>query len=166
MPLINRKTYALIAFMGLLSSASWALPGDRNEPITGQADSMQMDQKSGIATYSGNVNLTQGSLNIRADIIRVHMDKNNEITKITATGKPAFFVQQPSEDQAVVNASATEITYSPSDERLLLIENALIEQDGQKLNAPRIDYDLLKEVMKADQVGESRVDIFIPARKK
>lgn len=166
MPLNKTSRYTLITLIGAISPLVMALPGDRNEPITGQADSMQMDQKTGIATYSGNVNLTQGSLNIRADIIRVHMDSNNEITKITATGKPAYFVQKPSEDQAVVNASATEITYSPSDERLLLIENALIEQDGQKLNAPRIDYDLIKEVMKADQVGESRVDIFIPARKK
>lgn len=163
--MLRPSLFTLISLsFAMVSGSALALPDDRNQPISGQADTMHMDQKTGIATYSGNVNLMQGSLNIRADVIHVHMDSKNTITKITASGKPARFSQQPSLEQKVVNATASEITYSPTEERLLLIENAEIEQDGQKLNAPRIDYDLIKEVMKADQVGEKRVDIFIPAR--
>lgn len=159
------KTFMLgFICAALIASNTFALPEDRTKPITGNADKLEMDQKTGVATYSGNVELNQGSLIIRANIIRVFSGPNNSIQKITAQGNPAHFSQQPSSDQKVVNASATEITYSPEDERLLLVENAQIEQDGQMLKAPHIDYDLLKEVMKADQVGTSRVDIFIPAK--
>lgn len=142
----------------------FALPNDRNEPIRGEANSLVVDQKTGISTYSGSVKIQQGSLVISADKIVVYTKSDSSVDKIVAVGVPAHFQQQPEADQKIITATADSITYVPDNERLLLISNASIEQDGQIMKAPKIDYDLVKEIMKASQKDGSRVDIFIPPK--
>jgi lipopolysaccharide export system protein LptA len=123
-----------------------------------------VDQKTGISTYSGAVRIQQGSLVISADKITIHTKTDSSVEKIIAVGSPARFQQQPDVDQSLITAMADSITYVPDDDRLLLIKNASIEQDGQVMKAPKIDYDLVKEIMKAKQSNGSRVDIFIPPK--
>lgn len=166
---MNRVNYLVSTGIGLIMlslccSRVSALPSDRDEPIHGVANSLVVDQKTGISTYSGAVKIQQGSLVISADKITVHTKTDSSIKKIVAVGSPARFQQQPELDQSVVTATADSITYVPDDERLLLIKNASIEQDGQVMKAPRIDYDLIKEIMKAKQSNGTRVDIFIPPK--
>lgn len=156
-----------VALCTLLAGASaqlYALPDDRNQEIRGAADSLVVDQKKGISTYSGSVRLEQGSLIISADVIEVHTRSDGTASKMIATGSPARFQQQPSIEQKVIVASAKSITYTPDTEQLILIEDASVEQDGQVMRAPHINYDLLKEVMKAKQIDGARVDIFIPPK--
>jgi lipopolysaccharide export system protein LptA len=84
-----------------------------------------------------------------------------------ASGNPAKFKQQPEIDQGIVTASAKKITYTPSNEHLLLIEEASVEQNGSVMSGPSIDYDLIKEVMKAEgsNKGEGqRIEIIIPPK--
>lgn len=153
-----------LMLLSLGCSQALALPNDRNEPIRGEANSLVVDQKTGVSTYSGAVRIQQGSLVILADKITVHTKTDSSVEKIVAIGAPARFQQQPETDQSVITAMADSITYVPDDERLLLIDNASIEQDGQVMKAPKIDYDLVKEIMKAKQSNGSRVDIFIPPK--
>ncbi len=141
-----------------------ALPDDRNQVIRGAADNLVVDQKNGVSTYSGSVRIEQGSLIITADLIKVHTRSDGSASKIIATGKPARFQQQPSLEQKIIIASAKSITYTPDSEQLVLVEDAAVEQDGQVMRAPYIDYDLIREVMKAKQVDGARVDIFIPPK--
>jgi lipopolysaccharide export system protein LptA len=148
-----------------------ALPTDRNETIRGSADNLVIDQKNGLATYTGTVKIEQGSLLIFADSIVVHTNADSSIEKLVATGNPARFQQQPNLDQNIIKAAAKEITYTPNDERLLLIEDASIEQNGAVMSGPYIDYDLLKEVMKANSKSSSdgngdnqRIEIVIPPK--
>jgi len=155
--------------IGLVSACLYlpqaqALPGDRDQPIRGEADNLVVDQKNGIATYTGSVKLQQGSLVISADTIVVHTRPDSSVEKVIASGSPARFQQQPNKDQQVITATAGKITYTPDQEHLLLVEDAAIEQDGQVMKAPRIDYDLIKEVLKAKQENGARVDIFIPTK--
>ncbi len=86
-----------------------------------------------------------------------------------ATGSPARFQQQPEKDQGVVIAAAKQITYTPNNEHLVLIEDASVEQNGAVMSGPHIDYDLVKEVMKAaGNNGASgdgqRIEIVIPPK--
>lgn len=166
---MNRVNFLLstsvsLILLGLYFSQAQALPSDRNEPIRGEANSLVVDQKTGISTYAGNVKIQQGSLVISADKITVHTKTDSSVEKIIAVGAPARFQQQPEVDQSIITATADSITYVPDDERLSLINNASIEQDGQIMKAPKIDYDLVKEIMKAKQSDGARVDIFIPPK--
>lgn len=142
-----------------------ALPADKYETIRGRAASLTIDNKTGVATYSGNVNIQQGSLNIVADNLMVHRNAQGDVEKMVATGSPARFQQQPEPDKGIITASAKSITYTPAKEHLLLVENASLEQDGSVMSGSTIDYDLIKELLRASgntQQGSSGVEIVIP----
>lgn len=163
---ISLKTLPLLASL-LCTSAAWALPSDKNETIRGSADNLTVDQKNGIATYTGSVEIRQGSLIINADSIIIHTNTEGGVEKMIATGSPAKFKQQPEAEQGVVTAAAKQITYTPNNEHLLLIEDASVEQNGAVMSGPHIDYDLVKEVMKAEgnNNGEGqRIEIVIPPK--
>jgi lipopolysaccharide export system protein LptA len=173
---VKPKKFTLIAPALWLSGAlawalSWpcqALPSDKNETIRGSADKLIVDQKNGVATYTGAVKIQQGSLLISAEQIIIHTNPDSSVKKMIATGTPARFQQQPEEALGVITASANKITYTPNKEHLLLVENASLEQDGAVMSGPTIDYDLIKEVMRAagnSQSGKDRINIVIPPKK-
>lgn len=151
------------------STVTLALPSDKNETIRGSADNLTVDQKNGVATYTGSVKIQQGSLVITANSIVIHTNPDSSVEKMIATGSPARFQQQPEKDQGVVTAAAKQITYTPNNEHLLLVEDASVEQNGAVMSGPHIDYDLVKEVMKAaGNNGASgngqRIEIVIPPK--
>ncbi|OZY86328.1 lipopolysaccharide transport periplasmic protein LptA [Cellvibrio mixtus] len=152
----------------LCASTAWALPTDKHETIRGSADNLTVDQKNGVATYTGSVEIRQGSLIINADSIIIHTNAEGGVEKMIATGSPAKFKQQPDAEQGIVTAAAKQITYTPNNEHLLLIEDASVEQNGAVMSGPHIDYDLVKEVMKAEGgsiKGEGqRIEIVIPPK--
>lgn len=163
--------FALViaALFAAHSAATLALTSDKNETIRGSADSLIVDQKNGIATYTGAVKIQQGSLMITADSIVIRTNPDSSVEKMIATGSPARFQQQPAKDQGVVTAAAKQITYTPSNEHLLLVEDASVEQNGAVMSGPHIDYDLVKEVMKAagnnGAAGDGqRIEIVIPPK--
>jgi len=160
---------ALATLIASYSATLLALPSDKLEEIRGSADNLTVDQKNGVATYTGSVQIQQGTLKIVADSIVIHTNADSSVEKMIATGNPARFEQQPEKDQGVVTAAAKQITYTPNNERLLLVENASVEQNGAVMSGPQIDYDLLKEVMKAagknGATGNGeRIEIVIPPK--
>ncbi|WP_323815762.1 lipopolysaccharide transport periplasmic protein LptA [Cellvibrio sp. NN19] len=164
-PLLLAMTSVVIGY----STTTQALPDDRNEVIRGSADNLTVDQKNGVATYTGSVTISQGSLKISADSIVIHTNPDSSVEKMIATGSPARFQQQPDHDQGIVTAAAKQITYTPNNEHLILIEDASVEQNGAVMSGPHIDYDLLKEVMKAagtkSTTGQGqRIEIVIPPK--
>lgn len=161
---------ATAAFFATHSAVTLALPSDKNETIRGSADNLTVDQKNGVATYTGSVKIQQGSLMITADSIVIHTNPDSSVEKMIATGNPARFQQQPEKDQGVVTAAAKKITYTPNNEHLLLVEDASVEQNGAVMSGPQIDYDLVKEVMRAAGTNGTsggdgqRIEIVIPPR--
>lgn len=163
---LSLQKLALIASLAGTCSV-WALPSDKNDTIRGSADNLTVDQKNGVATYTGSVEIRQGSLIINADSIIIHTNAEGGVEKMIASGKPAKFQQQPEEMQGIVTAAAKQITYTPNNEHLLLVEDASVEQNGAVMSGPYIDYDLVKEVMKAEgsTKGEGqRIEIIIPPK--
>lgn len=48
----------------LATNLAHALPDDRTKPIEIQANSAERDAKTGVTTYTGNVDIQQGSIHI------------------------------------------------------------------------------------------------------
>ena len=166
---LTPSALALATLITSFSAATYALPTDKTETIRGSADNLTVDQKNGVATYTGSVKIAQGSLMISADSIVIHTNADSSVEKMIATGSPARFQQQPEKDQGVVTAAAKQITYTPNNEHLLLVEEASVEQNGAVMSGPHIDYDLVKEVMKAAgnntaSGGGQRIEIVIPPK--
>ena len=79
----------LIVLLTLLPALAWALPSDREQPISIEADHAQLDDKQGITQYKGKAVLTQGTLRIEGDIITFYYGEDKQIIKAVAQGNLA-----------------------------------------------------------------------------
>ena len=155
----------LLAITVILAPCVPALPGDREQPIRVEADRAVRDERRGFTVYSGSVRLTQGSLEIDADKLTIfHGAEAAE--RVVARGEPARMRQQPAADEAPIRAAALRITYLTAEERVLLEDDARVEQDGATVSGERIDYLIPQQLVRADGAGDSgeRVQVVIPAR--
>ena len=143
-----------------------ALPEDRDQPIRIEADEALRDEKQGFTRYKGNVKVGQGTLYIEADEVTVyHIDQ--EADKIVARGKPARLQQQPEPEKGLVKARAEIIEYYKNDDRVQLLDNASIEQDGSTVTGDSIEYFISEQRVRADSDRSrdgSRVQVVIPAQ--
>ena len=160
-----RHTRAVLALVGLLL-CQWclALPDDREQPIHISADEALRDEKKGVTVYSGNVQMDQGSMHIEADRVTIyHVEADAD--KIVAWGRPAKMRQQPDLEKGLVHAHALIIEYYQREQKVLLREEARIEQDGAIVTGDTIDYFIAQELVKADsdETREgNRVQVVIP----
>ena len=60
---MNRRSarIGLAVVVALVATSAAALPEDRTQPIHLEASRGQLDQKTGISVYEGNVTISQGS---------------------------------------------------------------------------------------------------------
>lgn len=126
-----------------------ALATDKDQPIQVEADGMEIDEQTGITTYVGNVEMTQGSIRLQADKIKIF--QNEEGTeRMEAEGKPVKFRQRPDNKEQDVRGYALHIKYNTNSELLYMMgEAVLFPGDGHKLTSENITYDRVKAVMKA-----------------
>ena len=139
-----------------------ALPNDREQPISLAADNATYNEKTGLAIYSGNVEIKQGSLLIQAEQITATTDKNGKILTITATGKPARLQQQPSTDKGIATAQAEEINYQAQDGLISLKRNAILQQAGSTFKSLEILYSMDKGEVEAKGNPQNRVQLVFP----
>lgn len=137
-----------IAFFSVIFSNVNALENDKTRPIFIEANQVDMAEKSGISTYSGNVKLEQGSIKINADSITVYT-QDKKLQRIIATGAPARFSQQPDKKSDEVFASAELVEYSSTDGKLILQGNAKMQQGANLFSGNKIEYDTINDTLSA-----------------
>ncbi|MCX4190559.1 lipopolysaccharide transport periplasmic protein LptA [Methylophaga sp. OBS3] len=133
-----------------LPISAWALPSDREKPINIEADHAQMDDASGVAQYKGDAILTQGTLRIEGDIITFYYDENKELKKAVAEGKLATYKQVHKPGEEPVRARALRMDYYAGDEKIYLIGQGYVWQNGDEFKGNRIEYDIAKNVVFAN----------------
>ena len=150
------------------SVAAFALPSDRNQPISLVADRATYNDKTGVTTYSGNVVIEQGSMKLQAGSIVAQLNKSKQISTITATGSPAKFQQQLDTNKGIARGEAQKIVYNAETGILNLIGNAYLYQDGASIRSNTLKYSMNKGDIEAsgssNSTGSSkgRVQIIIP----
>lgn len=135
-------------FLILFSCQTYALEKDKTQPIYIEANQVDMAEKSGISTYSGNVKLEQGSIKINADSITVYT-QDKKLQRIIATGAPALFSQQPDKNSNEVIASAQLVEYSSIHGKLILSGDAKMKQGANSFSGNKIEYDTINDVLSA-----------------
>ncbi len=163
----------LFAPLCLLAQSS-----DRDQPIDLEADSADIDDKKGISIYTGNVILTQGSMQIKAYQLTLYNDANKELEKAVAIGnknKLATFKQRPEGKSEDFRARSEMMTYYLKKDKIHLLRKAYVWQDGDTFSGNKIIYDTKNETVvasskknKAGQATSSgtRVKVTIQPRKK
>ena len=157
----------------LLPHLAWALPSDRDQPIRVQADSAEMDDKQGVAVYRGGVVITQGTLKITGDTVTITQNKQGEIEVFTSVGKPAYYEQIPAQGKQKVQAYGLTIQYFADKERIVLIDQAKVIQEGNTFEGEKIVYDTQRQIVNAGRATggnistpRPRIDMVIQPKKK
>lgn len=154
--------------LGGFSSTLLALESDREQPIHISSDTAERNEKKGITTYLGSVQMDQGTMRITADKVVIY-SVNNEISRVIATGNRAVYQQIPEPDKEMVIAKGLTIEYMLDTEKLHITENASLRQgDGTTLTGKQIDYDMKTSVVKAQgnksTTNPDRIHMTIPPK--
>ena len=164
-----------IAFMmALISSMSFAEVNAPNPtaglpeyPIKIQADSTTFNEQQQSMEYLGSVTMQQGPLRIEAEVITILSDESG-VTELIASGNPVRYQQTKTDSSPSITAEAHRIHYFKIDERMELTGDAFLDQDGQSFRAPRIEYMLEQQTLRAlgSPAGKNkgRVIMVIPPR--
>ncbi|WP_228703830.1 lipopolysaccharide transport periplasmic protein LptA [Acinetobacter larvae] len=151
----------------LCSMHSFALDSDRNQPISLVADRATYNDKTGVTTYSGNVVIQQGTLKLQSASIVAQLNKDKQISAVTATGAPAKFQQQQEGKKGLTRGEAQKITYNAESGIITLLGNAYIYQDGASFRGNTLKYSMNKGDIEAagssgGGTGNKRIEIIIP----
>jgi len=153
--------------LALISTTSFALKSDVEKPVNINADTVLFNRVKGLAVYEGNVNISQGTLEIRAHKIEIFAP-NNEIEKIIAQGKPVSF-KQKMDDGKLVKGGANRVIYQIKNKRLFMDGNAFITSGKDKFSSNHIEYSIQNGELKAGNKkspAKNRVNvIFYPTNK-
>jgi len=160
--MLKSNTLWLFFTMLLLPASSFALSDDRNQPIKIKADSVSINEKTGISIYTGNVIFTQGSLKLAGEKVIIHQS-DNTVDKILVEGKPATFQQQQDNSLHLVHASAGKMRYVTSEERVFLTHNASVSQGDNLLKGNKIEYNTRNSTVTAQKSSNNtnRVHVVI-----
>ncbi|OPX54944.1 lipopolysaccharide export system protein LptA [Oceanospirillum multiglobuliferum] len=146
-----------VFFLISFSRISLALESDRQQPIQIEAQQAEFNPETGIAVYTGNVKMEQGSLKVSADQITIYQNDQKEVDKVVATAKSILvhMQQQPKPDEPLVHAYAQKIEYLSAEQEMLLQKNARLENGQDQFAGDKIRYHLQTRHIKAWGAEES-----------
>lgn len=165
---LSKRLFASVV-LSTTSMFAIALPSDRNQPITLEAERATYNDKTGVTTYSGNVEIVQGTLKINANSIVGNLNSNRKITSVTASGSPAKFQQQLESNRGIARGEAAKIVYNAENGIITLTGNAYLYQDGASIRGNNLRYSINKGDIEVSGGGNSgtggsknRIQIIIP----
>jgi lipopolysaccharide export system protein LptA len=166
---MNRRLIdnGIALLLAVLAPTAWGLSTDTDQPMVIEADSAELDDRSGISTYKGNVRIEQGSMTLTGDRLTVHIE-DDRVTRVIVDGSPATYKQRPDGKDRDIRAESRHMEYFTDPEKVLLEEQARVEQDGDTLSGERIVYDVATDQVSADggSKPDQRVRITLQPKKK
>lgn len=157
-----------VLLLAIMPFSALGLSSDRNQPMTIEADSATLNEKTGNSVYEGNVYVQQGSLVLQGSKMTVQLN-DNTIQKIILTGSPATWKQRPDGKDTDQHAEAGRIEYHATEDRIILLEKARVWQSGaEEFRSERIVFDLKNNTVNAgSNTSGDRVRITLqPGSKK
>ncbi len=156
------RSLILLTALMLCGGLLRALESDPQEPIYIEANSGTYDEKKGESVYTGDVQVTQGSIVINSDQMTVYQ-KNNKTDHIIAVGNPVRFKQTPAEGKQDIHGVAMRAEYYADKSLLLLFDQAVVYQEQNTYASDYIEYDIETNFVRAGQPksGDKRVRVKI-----
>lgn len=157
---INKTASILI---GLISSSlitvCYASEGSA-QAVYIKADEMFFDLQSNTSIYKGNVTIKKGAIELSGKHVEIQQS-DHTISKIIVSGNPARF-RQSSTDGKNMQAQSKLITYFADEEKLFLIDEAKLVQNGQVMESNYISYDTKERALiagkRSDQPGSDQLN--------
>ena len=121
------RNLALLAWCLLSVLPAHAERADRDKPVNLEADRVNVDDAKQIATFEGNVILTQGTLVIRGDRMVVQQDADGFKNGV-AYGNLASFRQKREGYDEYIDGYAERIEYDSKAEKLQMFNRAYLKK--------------------------------------
>ncbi len=133
----------------LTSLSAQARSTDADQPLSIEADSVEIREQEGISIYQGNVIIRRGSTVIKGQKIHIQQ-KQGQIDTITIHGQPATFSQLNDLDQTISAQSQT-MNYQAEKGILTLDGQAVLIQHNNRFTSEHIVYNTTKDIVHAGQ---------------
>lgn len=143
-----------------------AMTGDTDKPVNIESENQALDLQGNVATFTGNVVVTQGTIRITADkVVVTRPGGDSSKTIVDGWGNPATFYQMQDSGKPV-HGHATKLHYELSKDFLELTGNAYIEQLNSNIKGDRITYLVKEQKMQAYSQGESKrvTTVLVPSQ--
>lgn len=141
MPVLRTAIVAMLIAVGAPASAEVA---DKDQPVNIEADQVTVDDAKQTSVFTGNVIVTQGTMQLRADRLVVKHDETG-FRHGTAYGKQAYFRQKRSGYDDYVEGFGDRIEYDAGKETLELYVRARIKRGEDEVRGSEITYNAITE---------------------
>ncbi|NDJ56188.1 lipopolysaccharide ABC transporter substrate-binding protein LptA [Enterobacteriaceae bacterium 4M9] len=164
---INKHSLNFV-MAGTLFAASLpalAVTGDTDKPIHIDSDQQSLDMDSNVATFTGNVVVTQGTIKINADkvvVTRPGGEQGKEV--VEGFGKPATFYQMQDNGKPV-KGHANKMRYELQNDYVVLTGDAWLEQLDSNIKGDKITYLVKEQKMQAfSEKGKRVTTVLVPSQ--
>jgi len=149
----NLAVLGLITACFMFSAVAQGADTGRDEPIKIYARQIELNHRNETGIYRGDVSLTQGDLQIRADMAKVRMNKGS-IQTVLAHGTPVTLHQRPENGKPEVHVAARRLEYDVPSGKLVLYGKVVLRQRGSEFHSETLRYDLNTRYFVAEGDGE------------
>jgi lipopolysaccharide export system protein LptA len=138
----------------MLAGTVLAERADRDHPVNLEADRATVQDANKLATFTGNVVLTQGTLVIRADKMTVKEDANG-FQYATAFGNLVSFRQKRDGKDEYVEGWSERMEYDGKADKVQLFKKARLRRGQDEVHGDYISYDAVNEFFQVNGSGET-----------
>ena len=163
------------AVCGLVAATpAHAEKADRNKPIHLEADRVTVDDAKQVATFTGNVVLTQGTLVMRGDRMEVRQDKEG-FRQGVMWGNLAYFRQKREGFDEHIEGWAERVEYDGRADKVQMYNRAMLKRGQDEVRGNYISYDANTEFFQvngggtrsaAAKAGDERVRVILQPKPK
>ncbi|WP_409309084.1 lipopolysaccharide ABC transporter substrate-binding protein LptA [Pectobacterium sp. B1J-3] len=148
-----------------ISVSALAVTGDSNQPIHIDSAQQSLDMQSNTVTFTGNVVVKQGTIEVKADkvvVIRPQGAQGKEV--VEGYGNPVTFYQMQDNGKPV-KGRAQKVRYELASDLLVLTGNAYLEQMDSNVKGDRITYLVKQQQMEAfSDKGKRVTTVLVPSQ--
>lgn len=152
-----KNKFLLAGLLLLCTPACFAERADRNKPLHLESDQVVLDDASKISTFTGNVQLTQGTMLIRGDKIVVMQDKDG-FKHGTVYGNTATFLQKREGLDEYVEGNGERIEYDTRADVVDFYEQARVKRGLDEVRGEHITYNIKTEIFQVNSGGTSSAE--------
>jgi lipopolysaccharide export system protein LptA len=145
--MLCRTLFVAACLLPLHPVSAWAEREDREKPVNFEADKVSVDDAKKVLVFEGNVQLTQGTMSIRAQRLVVTQDASGFQKGVAygPKGGHAYFKQKREGRDDFIEGQAERIEHDARSERTEFFNRARVKSGTDEVNGNFIAFDGLSE---------------------
>lgn len=139
-------------------NTAFARSDDSEKPIHITADTAELNDKTGVSIYRGNVEMVQGTTILTGDVITVYTN-NGDVNKMISVGNLATYTETTDEGD-IVYAESEEMIHNSLEKKVELFRKGKVTKTGNVIRSDYILY-LTEEGLIDTGTTQDRINIVI-----